>query len=186
MIENELSRPFDLEKIKKEFSLDIKADEKECSDLAKRFQIKQINMFEANCMISRLDKKQVGDFQLKGKLFASVIQQCVMTLDDIEEKIEEDFLIIFCNGTDPSDENSGTADLEIDPNDDDIEYIGSPNVDIGEYLAEYLSLALNPYPKRSKIDRSALGYEILSDDQELFEEEKKNPFGVLADLKHKT
>lgn len=75
-----------------------------------------------------------------GRLSARVRQTCVVTLDEFEAAIEEQFHVRFV----PEGSESG----EIDPDDDDeIPYAGGA-LDLGEATVEQLALALDPYPHR--------------------------------------
>ncbi|MCC3860612.1 YceD family protein [Pseudemcibacter aquimaris] len=185
--ENEFVRLVDLKPIeKKGFDINIEADEEERQKLAGRFSIPGILKLEANCTIKKRAQKQVGDFQLSVVLNAEVIQECVMTLDDVNESIHEEFTIIFELDDKGRQKEEEEKEVEFSLEDEDIEVISGSEIDLGEYVAEYLSLAMNPYPRQNTVDKEKLGYEIMDEEDVIAEPEKKNPFAVLKDLKHKT
>ncbi|MEZ5757161.1 MAG: DUF177 domain-containing protein [Emcibacteraceae bacterium] len=186
-IENEFSRLFNLELIKKDGSkVEYSATEEEGEKLAERFSIPAVISLNARCELKKLDEKIFGDYSLHVEMEAEIIQQCVMTLEDVNESIKENFSIIFKRISSSEVEDAQSKEIDFDAEEEDIVFIHDKVVDIGEYIAEYLSLSMNPYPRREDIDRDKLGYKLVTDDQLNTIPEKKNPFEVLKDLKHKT
>ena len=186
-IENEFSRIFNLDLIKKNGTeIEYEASEEECQKLAERFSIPKVVSLKAKCKLKKLAQKDFGDYSLFVDMNAEIIQQCVITLEDVGESIDEKFSIIFKRDSSSEAGRNQEKEIDFDADEEDIVFIQDNEVDIGEYIAEYLSLSMNPYPRRDKVDRDKLGYRILSEDQLNVLSEKKNPFGVLKDLKHKT
>lgn len=185
-MENELSRPYNLQKIDRNQNIEIQADETERMNLAKRFSIPEISQLEAFCRIRKMKSSEVGDYQLAVKMSAQISQLCVVTLEKVKETINEEFSVVFKEVEDLDELDEEIADIEFEMDEDDIEPISSLDVDLGKYIAEYLSLSINPYPKRAGYDKSTLGHEILDEKQISTEPKKENPFNVLKDLKHKT
>lgn len=184
--ENEFSRIFNLNQINKSvLVMDLKTSDRECETLAQRFSIRKIDSVMAKCSMKKLPQKEQGDYLLSVKMKAEVIQQCVMTLDDINESIDEEFNIIFqIASADSGEKHSAVIDFDVD--DEDLEIIKDTEIDLGEYISEYLSLSLNPYPRQNQVQGNELGYKILGEDDTSGDREKKNPFNVLKSLKHKT
>ncbi len=183
---NEFSRLFNLGLIKKNRKhVSLEATKMECQLLARRFSIPGIISIKAECYLSRLTNKEKGDFLLEADLSAKINQNCVLTLEEIEENIRENFKIIFKDNT-KEDIIDDMHQVEFELDEDDIVYVEDMEVDLGEYIAEYLSLSINPYPKKDNVDASELGYKILKEDDLVSDSEKVNPFSVLKDLKHKT
>ncbi|MCP5382186.1 MAG: DUF177 domain-containing protein [Kordiimonadaceae bacterium] len=186
-IENEFSRIFNLDLIKKNGSeVEYKATDEECKNLAIRFSIPKVVSLSARCILKKLEDKLFGDYSLFVEMEAEVIQQCVLTLDDVSESIKENFSIIFKRISLSEEAEGLSKEIDFDADEEDIVIIHDKEVDIGEYIAEYLSLAMNPYPRREDIDRDKLGYALVTEDHLNSIPEKKNPFEVLKDLKHKT
>ncbi len=183
---NEFSRLFNLELIKKSGKhVSLEATEAEREHLARRFSIPGIISLTAECHLSRLPDKEKGDFLLEADFKAKIIQNCVLTLEEIEENIQEKFTIIFkdCAKKDNIDD---MHEVEFELEDDDIVYLEDMEVDLGEYIAEYLSLSINPYPKKDNVSNSELGYKVQSENEIVSGSGRENPFSVLKDLKHKT
>jgi uncharacterized metal-binding protein YceD (DUF177 family) len=75
-----------------------------------------------------------------GRLEASVVQTCVVSLEDFESPVAEDFVVHFVP--------EGTESDDPDPESvDEIPY-GGDTIDLGEAAAEQLALSLDPYPRR--------------------------------------
>ena len=184
---NELSRPYNLEGVKKTGArLEVKADEQECIKLAERFSIPMVISISADCILKKQAQKQYGDFLLKIEMKAEIIQECVLTLKDVPESINEEFSIIFQILPENNKEKEGALEVEFDLDEKDIEEITGLDIDVGEYIAEYLSLSMSPYPRQDKVSEKETSYKILQEEEVKLGPEKKNPFAVLKDLKHKT
>ncbi|MBL4603873.1 MAG: DUF177 domain-containing protein [Emcibacteraceae bacterium] len=186
-IENEFSRVFNLELIKKSGTIiPLDAADEECEKLAKRFSIPKVVHLKAKCSLKKLAQKDVGDYRLSVEMDASIVQNCVVTLEDINESIIDEFSIVFQIIEGDGEENKATNEIDFDAQEQDIEIITDKMVDIGEYVAEYLSLSMKPYPRHDKVIGNELGHKIINEEDVTLGAEKRNPFSVLKDLKHKT
>jgi uncharacterized metal-binding protein YceD (DUF177 family) len=149
--------------------LSIGADERERAALAKRFGLVEIAALSADAELTRH-----GDaVRASGTLRAEVVQSCVATGDPVPERIEEAFAVEFRPhpaGGAPDEE------LELSEGELDVVFYDGAAVDLGEAVAETVSLALNPYP------RSANAEAALRDAGVKKEEEAKAP-GAFAGLK---
>ncbi len=93
-------------------------------------------------LASRFDlvREASGIVAATGRLTATVVQTCVVSLEDFEQAIAEDFTIRFVP--------EGTESDDPDPESvDEIPYAGD-TIDLGEATAEQLALSLDPYPRR--------------------------------------
>lgn len=186
-IENEFSRVQGLEAITKLGTIiEIEATDDERARLAHRFALPSIAHLKAKCVLKKQSQKERGDYKLLVQMDAEVSQRCVMTLEEVSESINEEFSIIFQIDQSEDDGNVESKEVDIDVEEDDVEIIKNTEIDIGEFIAEYLSLSLNPYPRQKNVHGGELGIKILSEDEVSEQIEKKNPFSVLKDLKHKT
>ena len=180
---NEFSRTFNLDLVeKKATEIIIEATSDECLLLAERFSIIEVVSLKATCILNRRKQKELGDYLLRVKMDAEVIQSCVVTLNEVHESINEEFSIIFQKNAPPSKNNNDSQEVVFNIDDDDVEIIEDKEVDIGEYVAEYLALFMNSYPRQNEIKGEELGYKILSEDEATKKLEKKNPFAVLKEL----
>lgn len=181
----EFSRPYNLDLIKKSGSnVAFEASENERSRLAARFNIVGVSALHADCNLRKMKQKEKGDYLLEVSFSAKIIQECILTLDEIEQDIEDNFSIIFKEVQDTKTDIDEHREVEFELEEEDIEYIDNRVVDIGEYVAEYLSLAINPYPRKANADASTLGHKIKNEDDVNKEPKRENPFNVLKNLKH--
>ena len=184
---NEFSRVLDLNLVeKKATEKKIEASHEECHLLAKRFSIIDVVSLKAGYVLNRRKQKEVGDFLLRVNMEAEILQSCILTLNNVQESIHESFSIIFQINSINCDVNDEGKEVFINIDDEDIEYIEDMEVDLGEYVAEYLSLYMNAYPRQSDLKGKELSYKILTEDDVTDEPKKENPFAVLEELKHNT
>lgn len=118
---------------------EIAADEEECRALARRFDLVALGRLDARYRLVR----EGDDVLLSGDFSADLTQNCVRTLADIPVHISESFAIRFR----PAAALAGD-EVEIDPESgEDIEVLESHGIDVGEAVAQSLSLALDPFPR---------------------------------------
>jgi uncharacterized metal-binding protein YceD (DUF177 family) len=140
----EFSRIINLGELEKDaVHLDITADAEECAALAKRFGLSAIASLHVTGTLERLGR---GRVRLRAKLNSEVTQTCVVTLDPLVNRIEEDLDILF----DPAHDDSEGSDVAFDPASDREPLIGD-SLDVGEIVAEELAVALDPYPRKPGI-----------------------------------
>ena len=95
--------------------------------------------------------KSGGRFHVAGHVRARVGQTCVVTLDPIENDIDEEVDVIFA----PPEQIPDLADLVDEAVDSDIEIPDPPEpiengiIDLGRLATDALFLAIDPYPRRS-------------------------------------
>lgn len=113
----------------------IEATATECAALADRFGIPAVECLQATVHLLAAEDGSVVGF---GTLEARVVQLCVVTLEPVPQMVSEAFRWRFLPlGADPQD----------GPEDDADEIPTAGVADLGEALAEQLSLALDPYPR---------------------------------------
>ena len=85
---------------------------------------------------------------IRGELSAEVRQICVATLEPFDSAVTETFETSF---TSASAQNEPDLDVIVDAvGDDEPEPIVGGRIDVGELAVQYLSLALDPYPRNPK------------------------------------
>jgi uncharacterized metal-binding protein YceD (DUF177 family) len=151
--------------------LSIEADEGERSALARRFGLVAIGRLEAECELTR----KGTEARARGRLRASVTQSCVATAEPVEAKVDETFEIIF-----RPEPEAGAPDEEIELSEAemDVVFYDHASIDVGEAVAETLSLSLDPYPRSPAAIDALKAAGVKS-------EEEAGPFGVLAGLRDK-
>lgn len=155
----------------------ISADQRELRYLATQWGVQEVRGFEANVELSRWKRDGV---RLKGRVAALVVQPCVVTLDPVEQQIEEDFEAVFLP------ENSrlakrivdGNGEMFLDPEGPDLpDTFAGDSIDVGAAAAEFAALAIDPYPRKPGLDyadRIETGPD---------QDKKPSPFAVLQGLK---
>lgn len=159
----------------------FQATEKERCALARRYSVLTVNNLDAECRITPARK---GAYKLTGTFKATVAQSCGVTLDPVEENISGEFTLTLRQP--PAQEKKETPEIEFSPDEEDIEFLESNLIDIGEVIAQHLSLEINPYPRKPDARGDELGQKIIKEEYLVPDSEKKNPFAVLKSLKHKT
>ena len=138
--EAEFSRPVEVDQIGPDgVSLEIEADPGEREALARRFGLASLDRLTASVSVSPLSRKL---FRVEGRLEGEVVQTCVVTLDPVPARLTETFSALFGEG------GPGLAALLGTEEEDTPEPIQGGAIDLGETVAQHLSLALDPYPRK--------------------------------------
>jgi uncharacterized metal-binding protein YceD (DUF177 family) len=139
----ELSRLVDLHELRKNdmITLDLRATEAECAALAKRFGILDVHDLDAHITLMRGARPDL--FKVEGELSAVVVQECCVTLAPVEERVAESYSELLTT----SPQMLGPADDTDMDGDKPVELIQGDAIDIGEVVAQWLALTLNPYPR---------------------------------------
>lgn len=121
------------------------------------------------------------DWDLKGDLGATVVQSCVATLDPVttrlDEKVERRYR------SDLVEDDAGDDDDGIEmPEDDSLEPL-PVTLDLGEVMAEALSLALPLYPRAKGVETADIA--VTEPGKKPMTDEDAKPFAGLADFKRK-
>ncbi|MDU9003808.1 YceD family protein [Sedimentitalea todarodis] len=115
------------------------------------------------------------DWELTGKLGATVVQPCVVTLEPVTTRIDVDVRRFYAADL------PDIADEEVEmPEDDNVERLGSV-IDPGAVMAEALTLALPLYPRKDGVEPekssfAGKGIKPMTDDD-------ARPFAGLAQLR---
>ena len=124
---------------KQEIRRNISAQPAECEALAKRFDLEAVNNLNAEIIIHPWNKSGV---RVSGTINADVIQRCVVSLKPIEQKLCENFVSFF----ERLDTRHEEVNIDTPVHIEDPEDITPEGIDIGELVAQQLSLVLDPYP----------------------------------------
>lgn len=128
----------------------IEATPEECEALARRFDLRELSGFKASVNIRRVPGGTTvrvdGDFE------AEVVQACVVSLLDVPSEIKAGFDAYFTEDDVPEDED---LDFDSDIAAEFPEKIEGGIIDIGELVAQFLSLELPPYPRAPGVSLAA-------------------------------
>ena len=125
----------------------MSADKDERDLLARRFCLLEIKKLAADIYLVRRassDEKVYVDVHFSTDL----VQNCVVSLRPIEKNIKDRFSVVFAN---EGDEVSGSESFTIEDLDPP-ESFSEGQLEIGGLVAEYLGLALDPYPRHPDAD----------------------------------
>ncbi|MHA1598659.1 MAG: YceD family protein [Alphaproteobacteria bacterium] len=175
----EFSRRFDCNKLGAvDYTIDTEASPEERAALATRLGLLELNELTVNAVIK---PRRKGKIRLEGSFSATLKQACVVTLEPVESHIEANFGRFYSDKVkelwqgdekEPNEEGQGLTEEPPDPLDDGY-------LDVGEAVAEQLSLEIDPFPRRP--DAEFAGGDNDVDDAE----ERQSPFAVLGKLENK-
>ena len=153
--------------------LTIVADERDRAEIAEALEIPDVAGLQADIRLETSDGNAV---RLRGNLKGNVVQTCIVTLEPVEQQIEESLDVVFLP------QESGGSDggkvIQLDPlQDDDVEEYRNGRIELAGYLTEHLALGLDPYPRIPGTDFPAHIEDDTSD--------KVSPFESLKKLKEK-
>jgi uncharacterized metal-binding protein YceD (DUF177 family) len=151
-------------------ALTIEAQEEERITLARRFGLLAIARLAADLALTR-----TGDeITLRGTLSAAVTQACVATGEPVEASVETPFDIRF--RPQPEGGARDAEEIELSESEMDVVFYDKAAIDIGEAVAETLSLSLDPYPRAPGGAHALRAAGVKN-------EEDAGPFGALAGLR---
>jgi len=152
-------------------ALSIEADETERNALARRFGLVAVEALSAEAELVR----KGDEVRAAGRLRARVVQSCVATAEPIAADLDEPFEIVFR----PQIDSARTdEEVELSESEMDVVFYDGSAVDMGEAVAETLSLSLDPYPRIADAEDRLKAAGVKS-------EEEAGPFGALAGLRDK-
>lgn len=122
----------------------LEASAAERRALARRFDLVDLPVLSAR---GRLERSADGrELRFFGRLEAEVVQSCVVSLEPVSATIAEPVERRFRLVDDASD-LAREVEVSLDPDEVEVEPLLGPSLDLGEVIAEELSLALDPYPR---------------------------------------
>jgi len=162
--------------------VDLRAGPEERAALARRFQLVALDALHG---WGRLERADSGEIWFRGWLEAQVVQSCVVSLEDVPATVrvpvERGYRRVSAG------EAARPAVLQASESagewDDDVEPLAGTQIDLGEMLAEELSLALDPYPRAP--DADILVSEALGPNISFGSAEPDSPFAALEQLQDK-
>ncbi|MBI2256827.1 MAG: DUF177 domain-containing protein [Proteobacteria bacterium] len=156
----------------------IEATPAERVALAEVLELQAIDRLVATLRLKRLAS---GLIEVSGEMESEVVQTCVVTLEPVPAKIREQFRLTF--GDAEPEPTLGEIDVFFDDSDPP-EPIIDGKIDLGVLVAEQLSLALDPYPRKEGVE---VAQEFLPNPAEVHELEAsagtRKPFAGLDKLK---
>ena len=151
-------------------TIEIEASPAEREALARRFGFVSVSSLSAEVVLER----RIAGVSVRGTVRAELAQSCVASGEPVEERVDGPFEVEFR----PHPEHGAEEEIELGQGELDVIFYDGAQVDIGEAVAETLSLAVEPFP------RSAAAEEALREAGVRSEEEARaeaSPFAALKD-----
>ncbi|MDC0656956.1 DUF177 domain-containing protein [Leisingera sp. SS27] len=153
-------------------AFEIIPDKAALAALAAELGVNALRKLRFSGAINAMGKK---DWKLSGRLGATVVQDCVVTLEPVTTRVEEAVEITYLARI----ETPEGAEVEM-PEDDSIEPLGS-HIDPAAVMAEALALHIPAYPRK---DGAELGEAVYAEDGvQPMRDEDTRPFAGLAALR---
>ena len=168
LTEPEFSRPFVADRLGAAAVIEtLRTSPSECAALAKRLGLVELGQLSATVT---LERTLGGLIHVTGRLEADVVQTCVLTLVAFPSHVEDSFALDF--GAAPGEYGD---EIDVDPDYDPPEPIEDGIIDLGELVAQYLALALDPHPRApgATLDPAWAGVDVAD----------MSPFAILKNLK---
>lgn len=155
----------------------VAADTDDLKRLARQWGVPEVLSFEAELVLGRWKRDGI---RAKGHVSASIVQECVVTLEPVAQQIEEDFESVFLP------ENSrlakrtidGKGEMFLDPDGPDLpEIFNGDSIDVGAVAAEFAALSIDAYPRKEGLEYADRMESDSTSDK------KPSPFAVLQGLK---
>lgn len=171
----EFSRPLAIEDIGHDGAvLTLEATAEERGRLAERFGLLALDSLTADLTVTR--GASGIPIRVRGRLHASVVQECVVSLDPVPSEINELVETEYAPAAEDGTEEAFDPDEPEPP-----EPLEGDSVDLGELVAQHLSMALDPYPRKEGAEPP----EWDAEPGENGEKEADSPFSALAQLRKK-
>lgn len=138
----EMSRTVGLEKVTQSGVVEktFSATADECVALAQRFGILSVGEFSGKVQISYIRSDKA--FSVSGTLTATVTQECRTTFQPVEQKVSDIFdELLVTSIADAKALEAGMDDEQV------VEVLEADVIDYGEIATQWLSLALDPFPR---------------------------------------
>ncbi len=170
---------------RKSLRVNLSIPEENIFSICNRIGIYSIESLNAELVLTRNPVSKV--IQVKGMLQADLHQYCVVTTEPVAEHIEDSFeswfaepssAVSFAKAKRERMSPQERSELPMLEECDDPEEIVDGKIDLGELVIQYLSLSLNPYPRKKGV--------VFDVQDKLLDEEEEsynNPFAALKEWK---
>ena len=119
----------------------LEANDTERTALAERFELRSVDSLVSDLIVERIKGSEL--IRVRGRISAEIVQSCVVSGEAVASTIEETVDERFG----PSDETDAEIDLSLEE-EDPPEPIENGEIDLGEIVAQYLGVAIDPYPRK--------------------------------------
>jgi uncharacterized metal-binding protein YceD (DUF177 family) len=149
----------------------IAANAEERLLLARRLDLVALDGLTAEVRLSH----DAAGIRLAARLAADVVQLCGVMLEPFPSRIEDDFVLLYRDEAPEEDLLDALAE--------DYEILDGTEIDVGEAVAQQLSLALDPFPRAPGAEIAGVAADLPGEAE--VEETPAGPFAALARLAKK-
>lgn len=149
----------------------LEADEAARARLAARFGLLSLDRLVASLKVTR--GASGIPVRVRGHLEASVVQECVISLEPVSSEIKELIEVVYAPAAEDAEEEAFSLDQPDPP-----EPLEGDTLELGELVAQHLSIGLDPYPRKA----GAKAPEWDQNGAEDAEDTPVSPFAVLEQL----
>lgn len=127
--------------------LALEADAETRKRLAERFDLLSLDRLVAQLTVTR--SASGIPVRVCGWLEASVVQACIVSLEPVPSNIKEPIEVEYAPGATEEEDEVFSLDQPDPP-----EPLDGDSLELGELVAQHLSIGLDPYPRKSGADAS--------------------------------
>ncbi|WP_421724079.1 DUF177 domain-containing protein [Bauldia sp.] len=142
--------------------------------IAEAYGLKDVKAFVADVDLIREDRDTV---LLEGHVVATIVQACVVSLEPVEQIIDEQFTVRIAAADSPKAPKPDRpgAEVHVDPDVEVPEISEDGRINVGALVLEYFALAIDPYPR-------AAGAEVPDSFRDAAKDESDSPFAALSKI----
>jgi hypothetical protein len=117
--------------------------------IARSLDLASLDAFTADLSLGPNPDHGAGGWRLSGRVRASAVQTCGITLEPLPVEIDERFVVDLVEQAPqvPEDE-----EIEIALEDDFPDVVEDGRIDLGQYAVEQLALTLDPFPRKPGVE----------------------------------
>lgn len=133
----------------------IEADETQRAALAREHGLLEVRNYRTDLVASPW---KAGGVRIAGSVTADIVQECVVTLDPIDARVETDISALFVpEGSRLAAWPGSESEMVLDPDGPDApETFRGDEIDVGALAEEFFVLAIDPYPRKAGAVAEAL------------------------------
>jgi len=151
---------------------DLVADEATRAEVAQTAGLRSLPRLQATFDVARYGSDGV---RVDGEISATVGQNCIVTLDAIDNEVKEAVNLVFAPPSSPVTGEDGDEDAVV-INPDEPEPLTGQTIDLGALATEFLIVGIDPYPRKPGATFEPPAVE---------DDGSAHPFAALAALKNK-
>lgn len=159
----------------------VEFDAADLAAMAERFGLIGLEGVEARACLSKHDREP-GGYDLSITVSGRATQLCGVSQEPMVSPFHEqsNLLLVPLKRANELDESGALTDPDIP----EYEAFGDDgSLDIAEILAQSISLAIEPYPRREDAEITAFSHHSAGEEQAL---KRENPFAILQNIKDKS